>query len=465
MKLRLALASSLLALAAAAAPAQGAVKFAEGTPYGSTDAYNGVVAADFDGDGDNDIAYVAAPIGEDLRSGGYLGLRKNDGKGKFGEETRFPADEGPTAIAVGDMNGDGKPDVVVTARELTSDTVSVHINTGGAFAAPVSYRSAGGPNAVDLGDIDGDGDLDVAVGGFADPERGPGRPPTGVAIHRNNGSGALSGAEIYPALEEGEPFDVEIGDYNGDGQRDVAMADFNFGLTGKVSVFPGTGGGALGPQTTYDTPGSASDLETAKLNGDGADDLVVGSPDSPMVLLSDAGGFAPARTYDTGGSAGEIAVADFDGGGVLDIAAPDGGLRFLIGKGGGTFALDKSSTAPGGGRALTAADLNGDKRPDVVAASFGVDVYLNRTAAKKPRVKLSGVPKRCVAKRGFKLKVKATGSVKRVEVRVDGKRIKRTSKKSFSVRVKGRGRGKHRVVVTATGSGGKTTKRASFRRC
>jgi hypothetical protein len=465
--LRLALVSAALTALAAAAPASGAVSFAEGKSFPSTEAHNGVAAADFDGDGDRDLAYIAAPTGSDLRSDGFIGVRENDGKGGFGAETRYPADDGPTGLVAADMNGDGRPDLVVTARELTSDTVSVHLNAAGGFPDKASYRSVGGPNAVDVADMDGDGDLDVVVGGFADPERGPGRPATAAGVHLNGGDGTLGPVSIYQAREEGEPFDVAVGDFNGDGIRDVALADFNFGLKGQVSVFPGTGaGGVLGAPATYETAGAASDLSVGKLNGDGADDLVVGSPDQPEVLLSSAGGFAPPRVYDTETSSiGEVFVADFDRDRVLDIAAPGaGGLRFLVGKGGGTFALDKASVGPGGGRSVTAADLNGDGSPDLAIAGFGVDVYLNRSGASKPRLRLSGIPRGC-APRSFRLRVRASGSVRRVEVRVDGKRVKRTARRSFVVRVKAARRGKHRIAVTATGAGGRAVKRASFRRC
>jgi hypothetical protein len=450
-------------LLVAAGPASAAVKFAPGQSYGSTEAHNGIVAADFDGDGDNDVAYVASPL-EGSRSGGFLGLRPNDGKGKLGAEILFPADDGPTHIAAGDLNGDGKPDVVVTARELASDTVSVYLNTGGGFAARTSYKTAGGPQAVDLADLDGDGDLDVVVAGFADPQRGPGRPPTGVATHLNAGDGSLGAPALYGARDEGEPFDVATGDFNRDGRPDVAVADFNFGLAGQnVYVYLGTGGGALGAPVLYAT-GAASDIAAADLDGDGDDDLVVGSDKATVLLATGDGGFTAAREYGNV-NASELALGDLDGDRDTDIAVGTQGLRALLGNGRGAFSLDPGVFQPGGARLLIAADLNGDGLDDLAQADFGVTTYLNRTAAARPRIVLSGVPRGCVRK-AFTARVTVSGPVKSTDVHVDGRRVKRSTADKFTVKVAAGRRGTHRIVVTAKStSGAKSTRRASFKRC
>jgi hypothetical protein len=445
----------------AAAPATAAVKFAPGQSYGSTDAHTGIVAADFDGDGDNDLAYVAAPV-EGSRQTGFLGLRMNSGAGKFGPETRIAADDGPTHIATGDLNGDRKPDLVLTAREVTSDTVSVYLNTGSGFGAKTSYKTAGGPQAVDLADLDGDGDLDVVVAGFADPERGPGRPPTGIATHLNAGDGSLSGPTIYNARDQGEPFDVATGDFNKDGRQDVAVADFNFGLPGdNVYVFLGTGGGALGPAALYAT-GAASDIASEDLDGDGDDDLAVGSDKATILLAAGDGTFAPAREYaPVSGSAAEIALADLDGDRDTDIGVGTG-LSVLLGNGRGVFSSTPGSVSPGGARALTAADLNGDGLADLAQADFGVTTYLNGTP---PTVGLAGVPRGC-ARPTFRLRVTVTGPVKSTDVQVDGRRVKRSTASKFTVKVRAGGVGRHRIAVTSKSPAGtKVVKRAAFKRC
>jgi hypothetical protein len=449
-------------LLVAAAPASAAVKFAPGKSYGSTEAHNAIAAADFDGDGDNDLAYVAAPL-VNSRSAGFLGLRLNDGKGNMGAETRFPADDGPTHIAAGDLNGDGKPDLVVTARELASDTVSVYLNNGsGGFGAKTSYKTAGGPQAVALADLDGDGDLDVVVAGFADPNRGPGRPPTGIATHMNAGDGSLGAATLYGAREEGEPFDVATGDFNKDGRQDVAVADFNFGLAGQnVYVFLGSGGGALSAPTLFQT-GPASDIAAEDLDGDGDDDLVVGSDKATVLLATGDGGFAPAREYASStGNVSEFALGDLDGDRDTDIAVGTG-LSVLLGNGRGVFASASESFSPGGARAVVAADLNGDGLDDVAQADFGVTTYLNRTTAS---IALSGVPRGC-ARPSFLLRVTVSGPVKSTDVQVDGRRVKRSTAGKFSVRVRSGRRGTHRIVVTAKSASGKRAiRRASFKRC
>jgi hypothetical protein len=457
-------ASSAL-LVVAVDDASATVKFAPSQGYGSTEAHNGLVAADFDGDGDNDIAYVAAPT-QGSRSIGFLGLRLNDGTGKLGAETRFPADDGPTHIAAGDLNGDGRPDVVVTARELASDTVSVYLNTGAGFGPKTSYKTAGGPQAVALADLDGDGDRDVVVAGFADPERGPGRPPTGVATHMNDGAGNLGAATIYGARTEGEPFDVVTGDFNKDGRADVAVADFNFGLPGaqNVYVYLGTGGGALGAPAFYST-GAASDVAAGDVNGDGVDDIVVGSDKATVLTATGDGGFGAAREYAPSTSnAGEIALADLDGDGDNDIGVGTG-LSVLLGNGRGVFTPNPGNVSPGGARELIAADLNGDGLADLAQADFGVTTYLNRTAGSKPKIVLSGVPRGC-AGASFRLGVKVTGAVKTTDVVVDGRRVKRSTASKFTVKVRAGRAGRHRIAVTSKSpAGAKSVRRATFKRC
>ena len=445
----------------ASAPATAAVKFAPGQSYGSTEAHNGVVAADFDGDGDNDLAYVAAPV-EGQRQSGFLGLRTNDGSGRFGPETRVAADDGPTHIATGDLNGDRKPDLVVTAREVNSDTVSVYLNTGAGFGAKTSYKTAGGPQAVDLADLDGDGDLDVVVAGFSDPNRQNGRPPTGIATHMNGGDGSLSAATLYNVRDQGEPFDVATGDFNKDGRQDVAVADFNFGLPGdNVYVFLGTGGGALGQAALYPT-GAASDIAAEDLDGDGDDDLAVGSDKATILLATGDGTFAPAREYAaSSGSAAEIALADLDADRDTDIAVGTG-VSTLTGNGRGAFTPVAGSVGPGGARLLTAADLNGDGLADLAQADFGVTTYLNRTA---PTVRVSGVPRGC-ARPSFRLRVTVTGPVKTTDVHVDGRRVKRSTASKFTATVRASKRGRHKIAVTSKSpSGTKVVRRATFKRC
>ena len=141
---------------------------------------------------------------------------------------------GSDGIAVGDVNGDGIPDVV--AEVFDSDQVAVYIGRGdGAFEPPVTY-SNGASNYlfVALGDLNNDGMPDIA-----DPNG------TGLAILLNNGAGTFGPATTIPDVY---PAGVAIGDLNGDGNADIALT--NQGLT----VLLGNGDGTFAAPANYRRP-------------------------------------------------------------------------------------------------------------------------------------------------------------------------------------------------------------------
>jgi hypothetical protein len=281
----------------------------------------------------------------------------------------------------------------------------------------------------------------------------------------NDGAGNLGAATIYGARSEGEPFDVASGDFNRDGRADVAVADFNFGLSGaqNVYVYLGTGGGALAAPAFYST-GPASDIAAGDVDGDGVDDLAVGSDKATILRANGLGGFSVTEYAASSSNAGEIAMADLDGDHDLDIGVGTG-LSVLLGNGRGVFTSVPGTVSPGGARELIAADLNGDGLADLAQADFGVTTYLNRTAGSKPKIVLSGVPRGC-AGATFRLSVKVTGAVKTTDVVVDGRRVKRSTASKFTVKVRAGRAGRHRIAVTSKSpAGAKSVRRATFKRC
>ncbi len=453
--------SAVLTLVAAA-PASAAVSFGPGKAFPSTEASGGVALGDFDGDGDRDLAYTVAPT-----SGpGAIGVRANNGAGAFGAETRLPTNEQPQNLAAGDLNGDGRTDLVTVTNNPGQDSLTTFLSgAGGLGAQPVVQDTASGPRAVELADMDRDGDLDAIVSGFVGG-RGAGRPPVAAAVHLNAGNGTFGQATEFQATQEGEPTDVAAGDFNRDGITDVALADFNFGTGGRIHVLLGTGGGALGAPTTLAAPNDATEVIARDLNSDGAADLVIGGNQPGRLLADGSGGFGSPATFAGATATGaELGVGDINGDGRTDIVVEEGGLRVFIGDGSGGFKVDPGRFAPEGySRAFAAGDFTGDGLDDVAAASFGVAVYPN-SGAPATKAKLSGVPRGC-AKARFKLRVKTGGSFRSVEVRVDGKRVSRSARASFTVTVRASKRGRHRVQAIVTPRSGKKLKTTkTFRRC
>jgi dienelactone hydrolase len=161
---------------------------------------------------------------------------------------------------------------------------------------------------------------------------------------------------------------VAVGDFNRDGQLDLAVANQG---SDNVSVLLGNGDGTFRTVVNYSTgPGSfPRSVAVADLNGDGKLDLVVGdsSSNNVGVLLGNGDGtFQAAANYGVGSSPVSVVVGDFNGDGKLDLAVASYGVSLLLGNGDGTFqAAGNYATSLGLISTLAVGDFNGDGRPDM----------------------------------------------------------------------------------------------------
>jgi hypothetical protein len=252
-----------------------------------------VAAGDFDGNGALDLVTT--------NSNGTLSLLLNNGGGSFRPRTDLAVGGTPITVAVGDFNGDGKLDVA-TAQQLT-DTVSVLLGHGdGTFARPLVFAASGQnftPQSMALGDVNGDGKLDLVIKSvsFLDSDAFQ----VGVLLGR--GDGTFQAPLLAPAQPDGSG-DLALGDFNNDGRMDVAVADQLGASTGNLSVFFGNGDGSFQPFLRLDLLTGGSDPEgvaAADLNGDGLVDLVAANTSSGTVgvLLNSATAPAPAPAATT----------------------------------------------------------------------------------------------------------------------------------------------------------------------
>ncbi|QSQ24695.1 VCBS repeat-containing protein [Pyxidicoccus parkwayensis] len=132
-----------------------------------------------------------------------------------------PAGTRPYGVAVGDVNNDGKPDVAFTL--ITSALVSVQLGNGdGTFGAASTYSVGSNPKFVEIADFNGDGNADLAVGG------GTGSTQY-VSILLGNGDGTLQSAVNF-AVGTG-PFYMAVGDLNADGKRDIVTGNYTGGTS------------------------------------------------------------------------------------------------------------------------------------------------------------------------------------------------------------------------------------------
>jgi len=175
-------------------------------------------AADFNKDGALDLAVLnAGTIGNPNDPGG-ISILLGNGSGTFPKVSAVSAGLNPRALAVGDMNGDGFPDLIV-ATGVTASTyqVSVFLGKGdGTFQSPFNIPLPAGqtPGTITVLDIDGDGKLDVVLGGCC--------TDAAVSYLRGNGDGTLQ--PLVPFYGGNDARGIVVGDWNGDGKPDLAIA-------------------------------------------------------------------------------------------------------------------------------------------------------------------------------------------------------------------------------------------------
>jgi hypothetical protein len=350
------------------------------------------------------------------------------------------------SVAVADVNGDGKPDLIVTNHCLSGEsclngTVGVLLGNGdGTFQAVVTYDSGGyGPTSVVVGDVNGDGKPDLLLANQL-----CGSTSTGcVGILLGNGNGTFQTATPNGSgLEYG--YSVAVADVNGDGKPDLVVGStcisYPYNCTDLVGVLLGNGDGTFQPVVTYNSgEGYESSVVVADVNGDGKPDLLSANLDSNTigVLLGNGDGtFQPVASYDSSGTyARSVAIADVDGDGKPDLVVAigfdgtglNGSVGVLLGNGDGTF---QPVVAYGSGGVETmfsvnAIDVNGDGRPDVVTSlcavghacgspvDGAVGVLLNNTpfCTTPPVITLSATPTSLWPPNGKMVPVTVSGTV------------------------------------------------------
>jgi FG-GAP-like repeat/PASTA domain len=255
------------------------------------------------------------------RSRGVI-LLTNKGGGRFRAERRFVTAAEPGAVAVGELNGDKKPDLVAVSHE--DDAVSVLLNKGGGrFAAKVDYRTGAGPGSLAIGDLTGDHKPDLVT---------PNENADSVSLLVNKGDGTFESKRDFRTGRV--PAAVAIGDLNADGKPDLAAVN-NWSNT--ISVLANRGGGSFTPKRDFSTARGPDVVTIADLNGDGRPDLanIDGFRNSVSILMNRGdGSFEPRLDYAAGGEPAFLARGDLNGDGKVDLATahhePADGVGVLL---------------------------------------------------------------------------------------------------------------------------------------
>jgi uncharacterized protein (TIGR03437 family) len=344
-----------------------------GSPFTSVSGPGSVAVGDFNGDGRPDLAIANA-------NSNNVTVLLGNGAGGFtaAAGSPFPAGQMPMFVAVGDFNGDGRPDLAI-ANHDGHVTVLLGNGSGGFTAAAGSPFAAGAwPASIAVADFNADGNLDLAIANANS---------NNVTVLLGNGSGGFTAAPGSPFPAGSGPQSVAVGDFNGDGKPDLAIAN---GTGGNVTVLLGNGAGGFtaAAGSPFAAGSGPQSVAVGDFNGDGKPDIAIanGNSNNVTVLLGNGAGrftAAPGSPFpaDTPRS---IAAADFNRDGKPDLAITNwsGTVTVLLGDGTGGFAAAPGSPYPAGldPESVAVGDFNGDGKPDLAMADFfgsTVTVLLN----------------------------------------------------------------------------------------
>lgn len=282
-------------------------------PFGA----NYAQMADFDGNGALDVAVL-------YNKG--VGVLLNQGGGKLSPPLLSDTQSIPNHFAVGDLDGDGMPDILLTS-ELDGTIEALFNRNGGRMETAGSYDfSSSSGHFVSLGDLNNDGRVDAVITLENVKAQGGG---SAIAVALNTGNGVLGMPHFYHS----ESYKVQISDVTGDGSPDLVAMTAITGGKSAVIVFKNNGAGLFDGGTTYP-------------RGEESEDIVLG---------------------------------DFDGDGTLDAASnmrqnEQGTLFVHANSGGGVFGTTLAFPAGPSPYASIVTDLNGDRMPDVILAAATAQV-------------------------------------------------------------------------------------------
>lgn len=381
-----------------------AATFAPKVDFTSGTSPEAIAISDIDGDGKTDIIVTNV-------NGGSISVYRNISAsgtittGSFSPKVDFSSSSGARGIAIGDINGDGKPDIVIT--NYGSNTISVFQNisssgsiTTGSFSTKVDFATGINPYGVSVGDLDGDGKADLAVTNNGDNT---------VSVFRNTFTSGLittsSFASKVDLITGLAPIGVTIGDLDGDGKPELTVANQS---SNSISVFRNisTSGsittGSFSTRVDFITGTNPYEVVIGDIDGDGKPDLAISNTGSSSVSIFrntslsgsiTIGSFANKVDLTTGSNPRGVSFSDIDGDGKPDLSVANqwswnisifknisisGNITL------GSFSAKVDLNTGENPYGVAIGDFDGDGKPDLALANNtpnSISVFQNTIAA------------------------------------------------------------------------------------
>ncbi len=323
-----------------------------------------VVAGDFNKDGNLDVATAN-------NTGNNLSILQSVGAGAFlvAGKIVLPSGSFPAAVAVGDFNLDGKPDVVV-ADQFTNNVISAFGDCLGGFTPAGAANNVGiTPVTLAVADFNGDGDPDLVTANNSDNT---------ISLLQNSGSGNFTVTNgILLGTVCDSPVAIATGEFSGDQHPDVAVVCEAVGYMCNYIGTGGSGAAAFGPPVCTQLGGTSEGIALGRYNLDALDDAAVSARDlnvAQVAIANGSGGVVDIPgNFPVGAQPIGVARGDLNGDGFRDIVVANSGagtISALLGDGGGAFSFPSLDTPAGQApSSLVIQDFNMDGLKDVAVVN------------------------------------------------------------------------------------------------